>query len=807
MTSAWVDGVVMRTLAGGEIPLQGVEVTGEILGGHARVVVRQRWRNVEAKPVEAVYVFPLPTDGTLSGFAMTCDGRRLEGVVKERSQAFREYDDALVGGHGAALLEQERPNVFTANVGNLLPGEETTTEVEYLQGLTVEEGAVRFMLPTVVAPRYIPGEVGGDRTSGGEAEPTDAVPDADRITPRIGQVNYGLSLDLSIQLAGELEIESPSHAVRSEREEGRYRVRFSKDQVALDRDFVLLVRSTTETPLAGVVAHRDGEGEGVFALTVVPDLFDPSRRIAKQHVVFLIDVSGSMAGTSLVEAKTAAKLCLRQLREGDTFELVAFESSSHPFKGKLTAFSDLTLKEADKWINGLEPMGGTEMLEPLVDAVRLAPNGLVVLLTDGQVGNEAQILKRVLEERKGTRIFTFGIGTAVSDVLLRDLARHTEGEVELIHPGERIDEKVIATFAQATAATVRNVTVKLRNLEAGELAPEKHAKLVDGEAWTLFGRYVAAGQGTAELRGELDGEPWALDVPMRLPEAASHPALSRLWASERIRDLEAMQVEGRRADAMKDRIVKLAVDNGVSSPYTSFLVVETRTGDRLVQGQPQTRFIPVNAPAGWGMFEAPTKGLSAGIPGGIPHLAYAFMPPSSLAPSIDAGTPELMVAMDSASSPAPRPSKKSASVSSRSRHSTLEREMVEPDASSADPAQAILTRQLASGLWAHATKSGDEGLVAGTAEALLALVELGVTTTHAVYGAQVKKAVEALLLLEAKVSAELAELAFGAAWLAASGARMRKSIATQIRTGGRFSELEAALENEALVKERVMAGR
>lgn len=785
----------LRTTQGAPVPLEGVDVTGEILGGHARVVVKQRWRNSESKPIEAVYVFPLPSDGTLSGFAMTCDGRRLQGVVKEREQAFRDYDDALLAGHGAALLEQERPNVFTASVGNLLPGEETTTEVEYLQRLTVDEGAVRFMLPTVVAPRYIPGTPAGDRTSGGVADPTDAVPDADRITPPTGKVSYGFTLDLTIALDGELAIESPSHALTTTNENGRWRVKLAQQKAALDRDLVVLVRGTTQAPLAGVMAHRDGE-QGVFALTVVPDLFDPSRRIGRQKVVFLIDVSGSMDGESLPQAKAAAKLCLRQLREGDQFELIAFESTSHPFQGKLSTYSDATLKKADRWIDALTPMGGTELMQPLVSAVQLAGVGLVVLLTDGQVGNEAQILARVLEETKGARIFTFGIGTAVSDVLLRDLARHTGGGMELIHPGERIDEKVIATFAKATAPTVRNLSVKLRNVEAGELAPEQHARLVDGEAWTLFGRYVAPGEGVAELRGELDGQPWSLDVPLSLPDQASAPALGRLWASERIRDLEAMQVTGRRADAMKDRIVKLAVEHGVSSPYTSFLVVEERTGDRRSNGQPQTRFVPVSAPAGWRMLE---KQEAATMGGMMPGAVFASVMPPRAAPP-----------------PSPAPMKRARSAAglvdrAKSVLPRMRKETFEAEVSASvmeeglDPVQAILTRQLASGLWSHATRAGDEGLVLGTAEALASLHDLGVTTGHAVYGAQVKKAVEAIVQLATRVSPALAELALAAAWLSATGSRLRQGLEVTIRQRA-WPELEAAIVSEALVKQRVQAG-
>ena len=141
----------LQRIDGVAIPLRGVAVSGEVYSGHALVTVRQRYQNTEKKPVEAVYTFPLPSEATLCGFAMVCDGRRIEGVVKEREEAFRQYDDAISAGHGAALLEQERANVFTASVGNLLPGEETLVEVQYVQRLQADEGALRWLIPTLVA--------------------------------------------------------------------------------------------------------------------------------------------------------------------------------------------------------------------------------------------------------------------------------------------------------------------------------------------------------------------------------------------------------------------------------------------------------------------------------------------------------------------------------------------------------------------------------------------------------------------------------------------------------------------------------
>ena len=278
----------LQRIDGVAIPLRGVAVSGEVYSGHAWVTVRQRYQNTEKKPVEAVYTFPLPSEATLCGFAMVCDGRRIEGIVKEREEAFRQYDDAISAGHGAALLEQERANVFTASVGNLLPDEETLVEVQYVQRLQADEGALRWLIPTLVAPRYIPGTPHGDRTSDGRAEPTERVPDADRITPRIGAVEYGLTLDLLFDLGSAIRVESPSHPLTVTPEEGeRLRVSFASAEVALDRDVVLIAHGLSDGPLTTVTLHGpEAVSEpGVLALTVVPDLSGSASVAARQDVI------------------------------------------------------------------------------------------------------------------------------------------------------------------------------------------------------------------------------------------------------------------------------------------------------------------------------------------------------------------------------------------------------------------------------------------------------------------------------------------------------------------------------------------
>jgi Ca-activated chloride channel family protein len=627
------------TRAGNPVPLQGVEVSGELLGGHARVRVRQRYRNTEPRPVEAIYTFPLPSDGTLTAFSMTCDGRKVQGVLKEREAAFKAYDDAITAGHGAALLDQERPNIFTAQVGNLLPNEETLVEVEFLQKLQAEEGCVRWMLPTLVAPRYIPGTPQGDRTAHGVAEPTDRVPDADRMTPPIGDARYGLTLDLLVDLGREVVVESPSHPLKLTRVgEGKgVRVAFDKAHVALDRDFVLTLRGPdASAPLTTLVTHRQGTEPGTFALTVVPDLLELATVPKAQEVVFVVDTSGSMEGASLPQAQSALRLCLRHLREGDRFNVMAFENSFRTCFPAPVPFTQKTLEEADRWVAALRAGGGTELLQPMVAAVRGMPDGVVVLLTDGEVGNEAEILQAVLAERKTARVYSFGIGTNVSDVLLKDLARQTGGAVEFIHPGERIDDKVVAQFSRALAPRVTELEARFEGVEGTELAPTELPPLVDGVPWTLFGRYATPGMGKVVLKGRSGREPFALTIPVTFSDVSDRPVVEKLWAAERIRGWEAAALVGRRAQSMKERIVQLALAHGIVTKYTSFVVVEERTAERRATTQPETRVVPVNAPAGWSMFAdgaadeqdervVPVRGMP-----GMPPPAQAIPPPPSV---------------------------------------------------------------------------------------------------------------------------------------------------------------------------------
>jgi Ca-activated chloride channel family protein len=490
-----------------------------------------------------------------------------------------------------------------------------------------------------------------------------------------------------------------------------------------------------------------------------------------------------------------------------------------------------------------------------MQSLELAKDGVLVVLTDGQVGNEDQILATFMDRRSSStaRVYSFGIGTNVSDGLLRSLADRTGGGVEMIHPGERIDEKVVATFAKATAPRVTDLKISFRGVEGGEIAPAEPKALVDGEPFALFGTFETSGIGAVEIRGKRDGESFYLEVPIDLPDACDRPVVAKLWAQARIRDLERSIVTGRRADTMKQRIIDLAKAHGVSSKYTSFIVVEKRSGDRRQNAMPETRVVPVNAPAGWAMHQhqtsvaapraysmnrmmapsAPAPAMArrsmprpaAGMPAGYspppPPMAAGGAPPTpppgrsspitGAAPPLAQGRPSIDALYDMASS-GEEADDADESVRTLARDTDVDyarassKKMFEMDAVAgsmaaplpepSDPILALLSKQAASGLWETAGKDPIET----TAVTLVALLKLGVTAAHAVHGAQVKKAVEALLERFAATppkDARIAQLALGVAWLMATGRRTKKQIEDTAQACG------AKLDDETRVRAEV----
>ncbi|MFC7107297.1 VIT domain-containing protein [Nonomuraea rubra] len=426
----------------GNLPLESVDVTADISGLIAGVEVTQGFRNPFDVTLEATYVFPLPGRAAVTGFRMEADDRVIEGVLKERGQARADYDRALREGRRAAIAEEDRPDVFTIRVGNILPGERVSVKLTMSQPLPYEDGAATFRFPLVVAPRYIPGSpIDGPPAGDGTAPDTDAVPDASRISPPVLLPGFPnpvrLSLSATVDAAGlELrELASSLHVVEEAEGEAGHTVRLRPGE-RLDRDFVLRLSFDASTAL-------QLDGRGTFALTVLPPPLESTR--TPRDLVLLLDRSGSMGGWKMVCARRAAARIVDTLTPQDRFAVLTFDSVvEQAFEGLVEA-SDRNRYRAVEHLARVDARGGTELLEPLRQATALlggAQSGrerVVVLVTDGQVGNEDQILEQAGGALSAMRVHTVGIDRAVNAGFLGRLAGLGAGRCELVESEDRLD--------------------------------------------------------------------------------------------------------------------------------------------------------------------------------------------------------------------------------------------------------------------------------------------------------------------------------------------------------------------------------
>ncbi|MEU8385520.1 VIT domain-containing protein [Streptosporangium sp. NPDC048865] len=583
----------------GNLPLESVDVTAAVSGLSAGVEVVQGFRNPHDVALEATYVFPLPDRAAVTAFRMEADGRVVEGVLKERGQARADYDQAISQGKRAAIAEEDRPDVFTMRVGNIVPGERVTVRLTLSQPLPYEDGAATFRFPLVVAPRYVPGTpLDGERAGDGWAPDTDAVPDASRITPPVLLPGFPdpvrLSLAVSVDPAGlELrEVRSSLHVV--EEEGGVIRLQPGE---RLDRDFILRLATGASTSLA-LAPDEDGEGEGTFTLTVVPEAAPAGSR--PKDVVLVLDRSGSMTGWKMVAARRAAARIVDTLTSGDRFAVLSFDTVVEYPDGLgegLSEASDRNRYRAVEHLARLEARGGTEMLSPLERAATLladsAGDRVLVLVTDGQVGNEDQILERTAAGLAGVRVHTVGIDRAVNAGFLGRLAGAGGGRCELVESEDRLDEAMEHIHRRIGAPLVTDLSLEADGLDLVAGTVSHVGSIYPGVPLTVLGRYRGTAAGALTVRGlGADGSPWERRVAA---SAAANPAARAIWARARLRALEDRYAAGDRS--LEAEIVETSLRYGVLCRFTAFVAVDTRV---VAEGGPGHRVIqPVELPSGW----------------------------------------------------------------------------------------------------------------------------------------------------------------------------------------------------------------
>ena len=569
--------------AGGQVVLEEVGVDAAVDDLMTVVSVCQRYRNPGARHVEAVYTFPLPLDAVLLNFAFELQDRTLTGTVIAKREAEERYEDAITDGDAAVRLEQPQPGLYTANVGNLGPGETATVRFRYGLLLRWNGDLVRLMMPTTIAPRY-----GAPAAGGLDPHQTPEFAfDAERC------------FRLQVAVRGVLQgarWASPSHAIAVTPDAYQTVIEIARP-AAMDRDVVLEARGAAAAEPRALLA-RDA-AEWVVLASFRPALTGEESAAARSLKI-VVDCSGSMSGDSIAQVRVAGERILDSLRPGDMFDIVAFGSSQRILFGREMPASAANLAHARRFVRGLDAdLGGTEIQAALRAAYRLPGEaGMVrdlLLITDGEVWDTGRV---VAEARaSGHRIFTVGVGSSVAEPFVRALAEATGGACELVAPREEMADRIYRHFQRILTPLARAARV-VWPAGVRQVVPDPLPPPYPGDTMHLFGTFAARPQGAVVLELELaDGRtfrqrmeiaPAPDDTAAAAGTAVARSDLARIGAAVRLPAL------GDAAAA-----TELAVRYQLVSEWTDYLVVHVRAEADKAPDLPELAKIPQVLAAGW----------------------------------------------------------------------------------------------------------------------------------------------------------------------------------------------------------------
>ena len=629
------DVVALRDQKQVKLPLAGLDVKADVVGRIADVTITQKYRNTFSENLEATYTFPLTASCSVYSVEMQFESRRVKGEIKERGQARLDYQQAIDEGKRACLMEQERDEIFTMNVGNIEPDEEVTIEIRYCETLTYfEDGSTEIRVPLVVAPKYIPGEsVAREQVGSGVTNDTDRIPDASRISPPRLVDGFDPETDLNIAVsivsqvskldhtASLKNLACSQHATRTNIGDGIVEVSLENKNELLNRDFVLRWTLATENIESAFVSFKARKSKYQFGLvSLMPPKMNPETNQGRD-VVFLLDRSGSMQGEKMVSAKRACKYLLSSLGPNDRFAINAFDHQtdwmevSH-FQEDTDKFIRATeegINAGQHFLTGIEAQGGTEIGQALrlaFDQLRYLPDKkepVIVLITDGHIGFESNVLQMVQNKKVGARIFTVGIDSAVNYGFLERISQLSGATSSFVTPGCELESFMRRIANSIGEPLIQELEIEGVNcvIDPATVTPLIMPDLFAGRTAEIYFQFKKEGKEKpiVRIKGKLkDGGDFCeqLKVARRGLEA-----VSRLWAKRVISDLEDRYRNSyENQQEIHRAIVDLSIEYSVLSRLTAFTAIDEQKIDTVDQGLRQA-VQPVHTPQAWGQSSVP----------------------------------------------------------------------------------------------------------------------------------------------------------------------------------------------------------
>jgi Ca-activated chloride channel family protein len=571
------------------LPLKSTRVDVKVNGVIADVRVTQVYRNEGATPLEARYVFPASTRAAVYAMRMRIGERAVDAEIREKQTARREYEAAKREGKSASLLEQQRPNVFSMSIANVMPGDEIAVDLFYTETLVPTDATYRFVFPTVVGPRYN-GTAGRDShaAEGWVAQPT----------LRAGQpAKHTVAMKLAVQAPLPVQsLTSPSHRLQPDGIGTRTATaEFAPAAEHANRDIVIDYRLAGSQIASGVLVHESRD-ESFFLAMIEPPARVPSAAIVPREYVFVLDVSGSMHGFPIETAKALLRSLVANLKPTDTFNIIPFAGGHSLFAPRSLPATRDNVAAAVRFINGQNGSGSTELLSALRAALALPTDGdrahSFVVITDGYVTVEKQAMDLVRANLGNANVFAFGIGSSVNRFLIEGLARAGRGEAFVV-----LNERDAATEAERFRAYIEapvltKIAVRFHGLDVVDVDPPQIPDLFSQRPLVISGKFRGAATGTIEVQGMTATGTFfqSIDVANGRLSGVDTKALGILWARTRIATLGDYQKIAPDSATQRE-ITELGLKYRLLTDYTSFIavdkIVRNPTGAQTSVDQPQ----------------------------------------------------------------------------------------------------------------------------------------------------------------------------------------------------------------------------
>jgi Ca-activated chloride channel family protein len=605
-------GALMASLNGKDVPLplKHTDVRASISGYIGSVEVTQQFENPYAAKIEAVYVFPLPHNAAINEFIMTIGERRIRGVIRERKEAEQIYQEAKSQGYVASLLKEERPNIFTQSVANMEPGKEIDVDIKYFHTLPYVDGWYEFVFPMVVGPRFNPpGVTGGiGAVPRGQHGTSTQTTELEYLAPgerTAHEISLRVNLDAGVPIE---EFECKSHAVTHESPAPNHLiVSLDPNDPVPNRDFVLRYRIAGDQIKSGFISAR-GEKGGYFTMMLYPPRELGALTRQPLELVFVLDCSGSMNGRPMEQAKAAVEHALRLLAPEDSFQVITFSMHASQLARAPLEASPENIRRGLAYVRSLSGEGGTMMIEGIKAALDFPHDPqrprFVCFLTDGYIGNEAEILEEIHDRLGSSRIFSFGIGSSVNCYLIENMGRVGHGAVAYLGRRDEAAKIMEDFFDRISHPAMTDIKIDWNGLQVAEVFPRELPDLFVGRPVILSGRFSGNPEANIRITGRTAGEQIQLELPATLTDARTdHPGLPAVWARMKIADLAEQSIYEPKSE-WAEQIKQVALDYGLVSAFTAFVAVDSA---RQTAGAEGTT-VPVAAPIPEGVHHDTTLG-------------------------------------------------------------------------------------------------------------------------------------------------------------------------------------------------------